>query len=96
MVEQDVAVKADVRGRIPDGLELGEVRVAPPSVKLLMRPSIRQSVSVVRTEPLGLDNLRQTTTVRAKLALPDSTQLAPHEAENVRVTIEVRDKSRRR
>ena len=78
------------RGRLPDSLELVSLRVEPDSVTVLIPEG--RSPSQLVTEPVSLDSVGQTGSVKRALVLPDGVSLPDQRTAEVTVHITVRPK----
>ena len=95
IVKQDIAIKPQLVGRLPENLELVAVVVRPDRVKaLLPGTGGKEQVSSITTTPLYLENFRETTTLFCKIIAPPAVQPVDKRWPDVEVTIEVRPKKK--
>jgi hypothetical protein len=95
IVKQDIAVKPQLVGRLPENLELVSVVVRPDRVKaLLPGTGGKGQVSSITTTPLYLESFRETTTLFCKIIAPPAVQPVDKRWPDVEVTIEVRPKKK--
>ncbi len=78
------------RGRLPDSLELVSLRAEPDSVTVLLPEG--RSPSRLVTEPVPLDSVSQTGSIKRGLVLPDGVLLPDQRTAEVTVHITVRPK----
>ena len=79
------------RGRLPDSLELVSLRAEPDSVTVLLPEG--SSPSQLVTEPVPLDSVVQTGSIKRALVLPEGVLLPDQKAAEVTVHISVRPKN---
>ncbi|MFO8174835.1 MAG: diadenylate cyclase [Longimicrobiales bacterium] len=79
------------RGSLPDSLELVSLRPEPDSVTVLLPEG--RSLSQLVTEPVALDSVFQTGSLKRALVLPDGVLLPDQRAAEVTVHITVRPKA---
>jgi uncharacterized protein (TIGR00159 family) len=95
IVKQDIAVKPQLVGRLPENLELVAVVVRPDRVKaLLPGTGGKDQVSSITTTPLYLESFRETATIFCKIIAPPAVQPVDKRWPDVEVTIEVRPKKK--
>ena len=78
-------------GRLPDSLELVSLRAEPDSVTVLIPEG--RFLSQLVTEPVALDSVVQTGSIKRALVLPDGVLLPDQEIPEVTVHITVRPKA---
>jgi diadenylate cyclase len=88
-MQRTVPVKVQFEGNLPPLLRLRHVKVQPPSVQVLLQQADGGKLTEIRTTPLNLNEIRESTTVRVPLLLPEQVQLLPGTEATVRVTIDV-------
>ncbi|MCA9591902.1 MAG: diadenylate cyclase [Myxococcales bacterium] len=86
----DVPVKATVRGRLHAGLRLARIEAMPRTVKLRVRKDERWKYNDIRTEPVDLSGLDETTTLYRALSPPPGSRLATGAPEQVTLKVSVR------
>jgi YbbR domain-containing protein len=64
-------------------------------VKVLAPQERKEDFLSIHTEPVNLDEITQSATVRVKLVLPDQVQLAGSAAMAVKVRIDVGDREKK-
>lgn len=84
-----VPVKVQFEGSLPTSLRLLHVKAQPPSVQVQLKQADGGRLSEIRTKPLNLNEIRQSTTVRVPLLLPEQAQLPPGTEAAVSVTVDV-------
>jgi len=67
----------------------------PGSVKVAVPQERKEEFLSVHTEPINLDEITKTVTLRVKLVLPDQVQLIAGASAMVKVKIDVEDKGRK-
>ncbi len=93
IVKREIAIKAQLVGRLPANLEIAAVVVKPNRVQaLLPATGGKDQVSSITTTPIYLENLRETTTLFCKTIAPPAVQPVDKRWPDVEVTIEVRPK----
>jgi len=83
-----LSVHVPSRGRLPDSLELVSLRAEPDSVTVLIPEG--RSPSQLVTEPVALDSVVQTGSIKRALVLPDGVLLPDQRTAEVTVHITVR------
>jgi uncharacterized protein (TIGR00159 family) len=92
-VELRLPIRAVTRGELPRGLRLQKLSADPDRVPLLVRADARDRPGFVATEPIDLDEIASTVTVRRPLITPNGTRLSDEAPKEVAVTIEVAGKA---
>lgn len=93
IVKREIAINAQLVGRLPAKLEIAAVVVKPNRVQaLLPATGGKDQVSSITTTPIYLENLRETTTLFCKTIAPPAVQPVDKRWPDVAVTIEVRPK----
>jgi len=80
-------IEVETEGNPPAGYTLERIEVMPPMANVLISTALRKKGFKIRTEPIGLDQLTQTTTVTRKLLLPSEVRLIDGRPLGVKVTI---------
>jgi diadenylate cyclase len=93
LLDAELPVHVPVTGSLPDHLKLLGVKPEPATVRVRLQRSKSREVTALQTEPLNLAEIRQSTTVRLKLILPESVQLPKGGQATVRATIEVAEQA---
>ncbi len=89
MMVVKLPVEVQMQGQLPPNLELKGVRVAPETVRAMVRLSAPERPSRIRTEPIDLGQVTQTSQMQVGLQVPEEIQLLDPEVPEVRVTVEV-------
>jgi diadenylate cyclase len=85
----EVAVKADLIGRLPDGLTLKRVTVEPARLRLLVVHRDRARFSSLRSEPIELSEVSGTTSLTRGVIIPKGSRLARGEPTEVRLLLDI-------
>lgn len=73
ITEQDMAVRPQLIGRLPQGLRIARVTVAPEKVRALAPPAAgKEKTASVSTTPIYLDSISESTTILGKIVAPPS------------------------
>ena len=96
MTEIELPVKIRLEKSLPGRLKLLDAAADPERVKVMVPQERKEDFLSIRTEPVNLDEITQSTVVRVKLALPDQVQLAPGSVMAVKVKIDVEDKGKKK
>ena len=80
-------IEVETEGNPPAGYTLERIEVMPPMANVLISTALRKKGFKIRTEPIGLDQLTQTTTVSRKLLLPSEVRFIDGRPLGVKVTI---------
>jgi diadenylate cyclase len=86
---RDLPVKVITKGTLHRRLVVKEISAYPPSVRVLIAPSKNGEISRIATEPLLLETINESTTVRLKLLLPEYSRLVDETQNSVKVTVTV-------
>ena len=90
IVEQTVAVKPQLVGKLPDGLKIRTVEVRPETVKVLSPASEGKGQTLtVSTTPIYLGSITEDTRLLCKIVAPPAVQPADKRWPDVEVTIAV-------
>jgi diadenylate cyclase len=92
-VEIRVPVRIVTRGELPRGLRVQKLSAEPERAPLLVRADARDRPGFVATEPIDLDQVGSTVTVRRPLITPNGTRLGGEAPKEVAVRIEVTGKA---
>jgi diadenylate cyclase len=82
-------IKPQLSGQIPAGLRLSAAITRPASVVLVVPSSDRSRFTVVRTEPVVLDEVRENLTLTRRLVLPGDARLGAGQPEEAEVQLSV-------
>jgi diadenylate cyclase len=89
-IQRTLPVKVQFEGSLPARLRLLDVKVQPPALQVLLRQQPGWgSITEIRTKPLNLSEIRQTTTARLPLLLPEQVRLPLGLEAMASVTVEV-------
>ena len=86
-------VRVRFKEELPDGLRLVRVQVEPSEVPLLVTPPALSRISEVVTNPLNLQEISKTKSMRLPLILPEGAKLLHDEQTTVNVTIHVAEEN---
>ncbi|MBU2644606.1 diadenylate cyclase [bacterium] len=90
MVEQDIAVNAQLVGKLQDSLRIVSVSIIPDKIKSVIRSSdARSGDLVLMTTPIYLENIRTSTTIFGKIVAPPRIQPSDKKWPDVEVQIKV-------
>jgi diadenylate cyclase len=92
-VEIRVPVRVVTRGELPRGLRVQKLTAEPDKVRLRVRADARDRPGFVSTEPIDLDEIGSTVTIRRPLVTPNGTRLGGEVPKDVAVKIEVTGKA---
>jgi len=90
MVPLNVPIKVQTSGGLSPGLSLRRILVTPKSVQVMVPSQGKRPVEVL-TEPLDLQSVTATLTLRPRLVLPPDVRFLNGKAPNISVTIEVEE-----
>ena len=86
--ELPAAVKLDTTGELPENLMIKNVEISPPTVSVTGTEGFTGKVPDLHTEPLNLDGLTETTSVKLRVVPPASPfQLVGEKSVQVSVTM---------
>jgi YbbR domain-containing protein len=85
---KSVPVRPQTTGGVANGFEISAITVEPSIVTIFGMPEDLAAVAEVSTRPLELDGIAATTSLEARLTLPEGTRLSQGDGEVV-VTVEV-------
>lgn len=88
-LQRTLPVKIQLEGSLPTPLRLLNVKAQPSSVQVRLQQADGGKLTEIRTKPLNLNEIRQSTTVRVPLLVPEQTQLLPGTEATVSVTVDV-------
>ena len=85
-IKKEIPIQVDWAGELPSGLILSEIKIDPEKVEVIGGKRILQKLSTIYTEKVHLDNLKESGTMIANLALtPASLHIAPGSKDKVRI-----------
>jgi YbbR domain-containing protein len=90
LVPTEVAIEVVTEGNLPPGYTLDRIETTPSSVRVLVPSTLLKKSVSVRTEPIALGKLIETTTVAPKLLLPPEIRLISGRPPAVKVTLFVK------
>jgi len=88
----DVPIKVDTIGKLPQELVLKKIEVRPEYVKITAKKKSKRDIQV-RTEPIDLASIKETTKITPRLLLPPTMEFTEKKIPLVTVTIIVEDTS---
>ncbi len=93
VLTKEVPVQVDWIGVLGEGLLLGEVQLEPEIIEVVGGKKILESVSTIYSEPVSLDNLKDSGTTTVRLALsPASLRIASGSKDKVVVEYVVKQR----
>jgi diadenylate cyclase len=93
---RSLPIKVVTRGTIPGYLKVKSISASPGSVNLLLPPHKTTEITRIYTEPVALETVTASTTVRSLLLLPALTRLEDESQGMVKVVILVDTVGRKR
>lgn len=84
-------VKADLQGRLPEGINVENVTVEPKQVEVFGPESRLDEIEFLRTEPVGLEGKAQSFLSRVSLVSPSRVWDARLEPDAVNVKVDISD-----
>jgi diadenylate cyclase len=90
LIPTEVPVEVVTEGGLPPGYTVDRIEPTPSSVKVLAPSTLRKKGVSIRTEPIALGQLTETTTVAPKLLLPPEFRLINGRPPALKVTIFVK------
>jgi len=85
---KSVPIRPQTSGTVATGFEIAAISVDPSIVTIFGMPEDLASIEEVSTRPVDIDGISATTSIEARLALPDGTRLS-EDSDEVVVTFEV-------
>lgn len=89
MAPYDVPVKVETTGALPEGLTLEKIEAVPAFVKVMTQKKSAGNLQI-KTEPINLESIKESTKVVPKLLLPPTMELMEKKAPLVTVAITVK------
>ena len=86
----ELTVEPTTTGRVPPPAELVSIQSNPAKIRAIHLRSNAAAVQKIYTEPISLQQINKTTTVTAKLVLPEDVRLPQGARASVDVRLEVR------
>ena len=83
-----VAVRPQTSGSVANGFQVATIRVEPSVVTIFGMPDDLAAVEELSTRPLDIDGIATTTSLEARLILPEGTRLS-EDSDRVTVTFEL-------
>jgi|GEM_PF-27462 len=93
MVLVQLPVRPHFFGKLPDGLTLADVTIVPEVIDVQVPQVHADSIPEVRTTPISLSRIRQSTTLEVGLVIPDEARLPKNAPRNVRVSVRVQSQA---
>jgi uncharacterized protein (TIGR00159 family) len=87
LIPTSLPVQVITEGRLPDGLTLQKISVTPAHVTGLVPAKVNPNGVRIRTEPVDLGKVTESTTVEAKLMIPSNVRFAGGKPPVVKITI---------
>lgn len=89
----DFPIKANLSGKLPDGVNLKEVKITPSSVRLTAEPKVLGGIKQILTAPIVLNNITSDVELKMPLQIPDQV-LADQHSVLVEITLQNASDSR--
>jgi YbbR domain-containing protein len=83
----DFPIKANLSGKLPDGVNLKEVKITPSSVRLTAEPKVLGGIKQILTAPIVLNNITSDVELKMPLQIPDQV-LADQHSVLVEITLD--------
>ena len=94
-IKKELPVQVDWVGELPAGLILSAVNIDPENVEVIGGKRILQKLSTIYTEKVHLDNLKESGTIFANLALtPASLNIASGSKDKVRIAYVIKHRAK--
>ncbi|MBN1128597.1 MAG: DNA integrity scanning protein DisA nucleotide-binding domain protein [Chitinispirillaceae bacterium] len=93
---RSLPIKVVTRGTIPAYLKVKNILASPGSVNLLIPPQKTTEITRIHTEPVALEKITASTTIRSRLLLPPLTRLEDESQNTVKVLVAVDSVGRKR
>jgi diadenylate cyclase len=88
LIEQDITVKPQLVGKLPDGLKLKSIEINPQKVRAIIPADERQKKEIsLTTTPIYLETVREDTKLFCKIVAPPNVQPAEKRWPDLEVTI---------
>jgi len=71
VIHKWIRVKVDLRGKLPQGFKLEEVKVKPPSVRIKGARTVIRDLKLLYTAPVDLSERRASFTLELPLSIPE-------------------------
>jgi uncharacterized protein (TIGR00159 family) len=91
LIAAELPVKVRMEKSLPKNLALTSVTVEPEKLRIMVPQSRREEFTALHTEPVDLDEITQSATLRAKVTMPELSRMADDAPAAVKVRIEVRE-----
>ncbi len=89
LVKVQLPVQAQIQGKLPAGYRLDRVVTQPGRVEVMVPSFLEGYVSELSTEPIQVDELRRSTTVRKNLVLPQHVRHKGEQPPQIQIRLEV-------
>lgn len=83
----DFPVKANMSGKLPDGVTIKSVKITPESVRLTAEPKVLGGIREILTAPIVLNNITSDVELKMPLQIPDQV-LADQHSVIVEITLQ--------
>ena len=91
LTSEELPVKARTEKSLPKNLKLIGLSVEPEKIRVMIPQARKEDFVVLHTEPVGLDEITQSTTLRVNVVLPELAQPVDNIPPYVKVKIDVQD-----
>jgi uncharacterized protein (TIGR00159 family) len=89
LVKMKLPIDVQMDGKVPDGYKLERVVTEPGRVEVLVPSFLVDYVKELTTEPIQVDQLRETKTVRKNLVLPQHIRPKGEQPPQIKIRLEV-------
>lgn len=94
-IKKEIPVQVDWAGELPAGLILSEINIDPDKVEVIGGKRILEKLSTIYTQKVHLDNLKESGTIFANLALtPASLNIASGSKDKVRIAYVIKPRAK--
>ena len=83
----DFPIKANMSGKLPDGVSIKNVKITPDSVRLTAEPKVLGGIREILTAPIVLNNITSDVELKMPLQIPDQV-LADQHSVIVEITLQ--------
>ncbi|MFW5968374.1 MAG: diadenylate cyclase [Persicimonas sp.] len=89
LVDKEVDIEAQFEGEMPEGYAIDRVKVEPGRLSVRVPSHLEDYLGEVTTEPIAVDQLRQSKRFETGIVLPDHVRAGDEEPSEVEVNVEV-------
>ena len=94
-IKKEIPVQVDWVGELPEGLILSETTIDPEKVAVIGGKRILKKISTIYTEKVHLDNLKESGTIIANLALtPASLKIASGSKDKIKIAYVIKQRAK--